>query len=55
MLWRVHSSRTSAMQPSKSLSMARVTAPWAMGWMSWAVETLFLGRNTTARMLATAQ
>src|SRR5918996_1866574 len=46
---------TIAIQPSKSVSRDNTNAPLAMGWMSWALETLSFGRNTTQGMLAAAQ
>src|SRR5262247_4141397 len=46
---------TIAIQPSKSVSSDRTSAPLAMGWMSWALETLSFGRNTTQGMPAAAQ
>ena len=43
------------MQPSKSVSSASTSDPFASGWTSWAVETPPRGNSTTERMPATAQ
>jgi hypothetical protein len=34
------------MQPSKSVSRESTSDPFETGWMSWASETLSLGRKT---------
>ena len=46
---------TTAMQPSKSVSSESTRAPLARGCTSWAIDTLFLGKSTTAGMPAAAQ
>jgi hypothetical protein len=43
------------MQPSKSVSKERTTAPLAKGWRSWATETLWRGSRTKAGKPAAAQ
>ena len=49
------SSRTTFMQPSKSVSSSRTSAPFEMGCTSCAVEILPRGRRTTLGMPAAAQ
>jgi hypothetical protein len=51
---RSATSFTISMQPSKSVSRANTMAPLATGWMSWAMDTLPRGRNTTAGIDAAA-
>ena len=43
------------MQPSKSVSSSRTSAPFETGWTSWAVEILPRGRSTTEGMPEAAQ